>query len=109
MDATVDRHTTAPEVLAKWYAAHSAIRSLRAVVSNDEITVFISLEPTSDGDDALPVWLANHHRWVSDLSAQIRREVRLELNVSATIAEDDMSTDATVISELTWRDSWGLA
>jgi len=113
MDANVDQYTTQsrelteiPVVLEKWYAAHSTIRRLRAVSGSGDLTVFVSIEPTSDGDDALPVWLANHRRWVADLSARTRREVRLELASSTAIAGGDLGVDAVIISELTWRDSW---
>ena len=46
-----------------------------------------SLEPTSDGDDALPVWFARGHEWANELSDLTRREVQLRL-LSSTDARE---------------------
>ncbi len=69
-----------PDCLTKWYAANDAIRHLWAVQEPDSIiVVFLTLEPTSDGDDALPVWFAKGHEWANELSDLTRREVQLRL------------------------------
>ena len=101
-----EQPTDAPAVLAKWYAKHSAIRRLRALEGEAEVTVIVSLEPTFDGDDAMPAWLANNRRWVLDLSALMRREVRLELSLSTAFTEPDIDADTAIIAELSWRESW---
>lgn len=99
--------------LSNWYAAHSPVRRLRAIDDPAALIVYIWLEPTSDGDDALPVWLANSRRWANDLMLLADREVQLNLLVSGTAAESHVDVDAdaaaTVVAELSWRDSWDLS
>jgi len=40
---------------------HASIRRLWAIEEDLLLTVCVSLTPTSDGADALPVWLARNH------------------------------------------------
>lgn len=92
--------------LAKWYADHSAIRRLWAIEHHLEIRVLVALEPTSDGDDTLPVWLAHKHHWESDLQLRLRRQLRLQLAVADTFAASCVDAHAVTIAEINWRDSW---
>lgn len=94
--------------LARWYADHSSIRRLWAVDDADALVVFVALEPSSDGDDALPVWLANQVGWTDDLRQATEREVQLKL-VSGVFTRSDMQTGVVTIAELSWRDSWESA
>lgn len=98
--------TEIPGVLAKWYAAHASVRRLWAVENQDALTVFVALEPTSDGDDAFPIWLANSREWVGDLGARTNRDVELKLIVSDGFEEADVAAGATKIADLRWRDAW---
>jgi hypothetical protein len=95
-----------PTELSKWYAAQASIRRLWAVEDDDGLIVYVTLEPTSDGADPLPVWLARNHDWTNDLKTRTRREVQLQLIVSGDFEEPDVNTDAEMIAELSWRDSW---
>lgn len=95
-----------PNTLARWYAAQSSIRRLRAVEDEDALLVFIALEPTSDGDDTLPVWLARSHDWANDLRSLTRRDVRLELLASNLFEVPHVGTDAAIVAELDWRETW---
>ena len=92
--------------LANWYAAHSSIRRLWALDSPAELLVFITLEPTSDGDDALPVWLANNQDWAVDLQSHTHREIQLRLIASGVLETSYVDADAAMIAELSWRDPW---
>jgi hypothetical protein len=112
MSTDVDRTLNAgqepmeiPTMLEKWYATHASIRRLWAIEDAVDITVFVSLEPTQDGNDALPVWLANQHLWTKDLEMLIEREVQLKLVVS-DFEELDVGADAVMLAELGWRDPW---
>lgn len=91
--------------LARWYADHSSIRRLWAVDESHALVVFVALEPSSDGDDALPVWLANRHSWTHDLRQATERDVQLKL-ASGAIDDSGIDTDAVTIAELSWRDPW---
>jgi hypothetical protein len=104
MNAVVETQLTA--ALSKWYADHSTIRRLWAIEDSTDLVVYVALEPSSDGDDALPVWLANQHNWANDLRRATNREVQLQLIVSGEFEELDIRADATTIAELSWRQSW---
>src|SRR5687767_2412709 len=95
-----------PATLARWYAAHSSIRRLWAVEDREALIVFVTLEPTSDGADAFPVWLANSNDWADDLRVRTHREVQLQLIVSDMFEATDVNSGRAVIAELSWRDSW---
>ena len=88
--------------LASWYAHQSSIRRLWAVEESLSLVVYVALEPSSDGDDALPVWLANQRDWTDDLRRATRRDVQLQLMASGSLEEPD----GTAIAQLSWRDSW---
>lgn len=112
MNAVVNRSftteqevTEVPAALARWYAANSSIRRLWAIEDPVALIVLLTLEPTSDGDDALPVWLANNHAWANDLKLLTNRDVQLKLTVSE-FEESYANTKAVMIAELSWRDSW---
>src|SRR5687768_14188669 len=95
--------------LARWYADHASIRRLWAVEGSSELVVFVALEPSSDGDDSLPVWLANQHGWAQGLRQVTNREVALELIVSGELGQPDIAADAAIVAELSWRDSWDFS
>ena len=91
--------------LSKWYASHSIVRRLWAMESGEAIRVVVTLEPTLDGDDTQPAWLANSWTWAQELRLRLQRIVHLELinepsvRVAATCDGDD-----ALITEISWRD-----
>lgn len=92
--------------LARWYAAQASIRNLWAVDSPDTLNIFVRLEPTSDGDDMLPVWFAQNQGWADDLRECTQRDVQLQLIVTDDIPETYLETGCEMIAELSWRDPW---
>lgn len=92
--------------LAQWYADHSSIRRLWAIEDPLALRVVVTLEPTSDGDDSLPIWLANNRDWTNSLRLRTRREVQLQLVVAGAFGESDVDPGAVTIAEVSWRDSW---
>jgi hypothetical protein len=91
------------DCLTKWYAANDSVRHLWAIQERGSlIAVFITLEPTSDCDDDLPVWFAKGHQWVNELTVLTRCEVQLEL-LGSSYERPGISAEAT-IAELSWRD-----
>lgn len=92
--------------LGQWYADQSSIRRLWALEDPPALVVLVALEPTSDGDDSLPVWLANRRAWASDLSLRTRREVQLQLIVPGAFGESHVDPGAVAIAEVSWRDAW---
>lgn len=101
MNATDDR-SNVTTALSRWYANHASIRRLWAVEDSLALVVYVALEPSSDGDDALPIWLANQHGWTNDLRRATEREVQLQLMASGGLEEPEGVT----ITKLSWRDSW---
>ena len=95
--------------LAKWYDAHASVRRLWLVEEGSLLAVYLSLEPTSDGDDALPVWLAMKDEWSSDLTALIPRESELRFITSDVLFPSYVSGDAVIIAEVNWRESWSYS
>jgi len=100
MNVTANR--SLPATLERWYADHAAIRRLWAVEDSSALLVYVTLEPSSDGDDSLPVWLANQQDWTDDLRQVTNREVQLELIASGGPDEPYEET----IAELSWRAVW---
>jgi hypothetical protein len=93
------------DCFTKWYAANDAVRHLWAVQERGSvIAVYLTLEPTSDGDDALPVWFAKGHQWADELCVLTRCEVQLQL-LGSNYERPEISADA-MIAELSWRDPW---
>jgi hypothetical protein len=106
MNAIVDEIPEIATALAKWYADHSSIRRLWATADAIALRILVAIEPTSDGDDTLPIWLANKHWWTSDLRLRLKREVQLQLVVSGSEGELGADGDAVTIVDVSWRDSW---
>jgi hypothetical protein len=112
MDLAANRLSTDAQEFAavndcftKWYAANDAVRHLWAVQERGSvIAVYLTLEPTSDGDDALPVWFAKGHQWADELCVLTRCEVQLLL-LGSNYERPEISADA-MITELSWRDPW---
>jgi hypothetical protein len=92
-------------VLRQWYASHSIVRRLWAIDASDAIRIVMTLEPTLDGDDTQPAWLANSWTWAQELRFRLQRHVHLEL-INEPSARVEASCDSTsaLITEISWRD-----
>ena len=98
---------TAPEaaLLASWYAAHSQVRRLWAIDEVEMIRIVMKIEPTIDGYDALPVWLANSDHWIDELAAVLKRNVHLEM-LGVTSAASLIASNGGLIAEISWREEY---
>jgi hypothetical protein len=106
-DATVQREVSKlAAALARWYADHASIRHLWAMESSVGIEILLVLEPTSDGDETLPIWLANRGDWATDLRLLTQREVQLRLAVLDDFGDSYVNHDAITIAQFSWRVSW---
>lgn len=71
-------------VLADWYTANPRIRRACAYGTRDdvderegsEIHVVVELEPVTDSEEVLPVWLARSGAWQLELQARTACTVR---------------------------------
>ena len=108
LDAPLDvvQAITAPAaVLAKWYASHSVVRRLWAIEEIEVIRIVVTLEPTHDGDDVQPAWLANSWTWAQELQLRMHRIVRLEMIDEPSHIESSFDRDdSALITETSWRD-----
>ena len=91
--------------LTQWYAAHSAFRRLWAIKEAQRMRVVVMLEPTNDGDDIYPAWLANGQQWARELESRIAEPVQLEVVDEPFAAEFVAGMDGLLVAELSWRDS----
>src|SRR5258708_23463001 len=89
--------------LTVWDALPPIIRRLWAIEGRSSILVLLSLEPTPDGSDTSPAWLANAQRWGEDLRKRLGGPVTLQL-MDVLISVDVSLDDGTVIADLCWRD-----
>jgi hypothetical protein len=97
--------TFAPrQVLAKWYAARPAVRRLWAINESRRIRVIVTLEPTQDGDDIYPAWLANGHEWAHELQTRLGEPVQLEVVDEALPGAFAAGVGGVLVAELFWRD-----
>ena len=95
--------------LTKWYDAHASVRRLWAVDEGSRLTVYVSLEPSSDGDDALPVWLAMKHEWSIDLASMLPGEIELRFTAADVLTPSVLSANAGFVADVNWRESWSFS
>ena len=106
-DASLDglqASTAAAAELGRWYASHSVVRRLWAVEDLDVIRIVMTLEPTLDGDDTQPAWLANSWTWAQELEIRMHRTVRLEMISESSQIESSLDGHGALITEISWRD-----
>ena len=96
--------TAAAAVLAEWYASHSVVRRLWAIEADEALRVVLTLEPTADGDDTQPTWLANSWSWAQELRLRVRRIVYLELLADPSQFESSPEGSGPIVTEVSWRD-----
>ncbi len=87
--------------LAEWYASHALVRRLWAIRDTEGLRVLVTLEPTPDGDDTHPAWIANREAWVHELQSYADSTVRLE-----QIEHDEVELEAegVLVAAFSWRD-----
>jgi hypothetical protein len=91
-------------VLAAWYASHPVVRRLWAIDGSEALRVVLTLEPTVDGDDTQPTWLANSWSWARELRVQFPRDVHLELIADPSNFDPSPDGKTALITEIYWRD-----
>ena len=104
-DPSLNDVSAALVVLSKWYAARSAVRRLWAIRESQRMRVIVTLEPTHDGNDIYPAWLANGHEWAHELQLRMDVPVQLEVTDEPFLAEPAAGVDGILVAALFWRDS----
>lgn len=90
--------------LVHWYTSHSLIRRLWAIEEVEALRVVVTLEPTPDGDDVEPAWLANSRMWAHELQRRMHRVVRLEMISDPAHIEAILDPERTLVTAISWRD-----
>lgn len=90
--------------LARWYTSHAVVRRLWAIEEIEAIRIVLALEPTVDGADAQPAWLASSSTWAQELQLRMHKIVRLELLDEPTHIKLPLERDCVLIAEVAWRD-----
>ena len=96
-------HTPESAALADWYDSHAAVRHLWAIKSAQGLRVIVRLEPTLDGDDTLPGWIANSRAWAHELQVRTNESVQLEA-IDALLTDGIEVTEGVIVAALGWRD-----
>jgi hypothetical protein len=78
---------------------------LWAISESQCLRVIVALEPTHDGDDIYPAWLANSHEWARELQFRMDGPVQLEVMDAPLLAEFVAGANGILVAELFWRDS----
>ena len=92
------------EALASWYAVHSDVRHLWAIKDSHGLRVLITIEPTLDGNDSDPVWIANRDAWALELQVRTAHSVRLERLDEPMFDSATIDNEGLIVSTLSWRD-----
>lgn len=102
---TVDSKSAAlgPD-LDRWYCHQPSIRRLLAIDESPALMVFVTLEPTADGGDSFPIWLAMQSAWTSDLRTLTDCAVQLMLVAPDAIDDTCEAASDHIVAHLCWRD-----
>jgi hypothetical protein len=99
------RHITAEaEALSEWYDATPAVRRLWAIRESRLLRVIVTLEPTMDNGDTLPVWFAQSAVWEREIRATTGGLVQLELVAEPDTPVFEVEADGDVVAAISWRD-----
>lgn len=118
MKISLDLSLEAPEqgcatssALNRWYDEHAGVRRLWAIRPTDDtaMRVIVMLEPSLDGNEISPAWMAHGSRWARELREQLDAAVQLERIDGPLPDEFEIDGDGIVLSALCWRDSTSLA
>ena len=96
--------------LRAWYDARPAIRRLWAIGSEHSgdpraPRVIVMLEPSHDGNETSPSWMAHSERWALELREQLAGAVDLERIDGPLPDEFELEGEGVVLSAMSWRDS----
>jgi hypothetical protein len=106
-------HADASTMLKTWYDGNPAIRRLWAIQPDGQpdesaLRVIVMLEPSPDGNETSPSWMAHGAAWERQLCEQLASEVELERIDGPLPDEFEIDGDGVLLSALYWRDSTAL-
>jgi hypothetical protein len=98
----------AARALGDWYASHAMVRCLWAVkqppdCGPDTTRVIVVIDPTPDGDETSPIWIARGRAWAHELGACLNSQVDIELLERPLLAEIEIEGDGQLVAVQCWR------
>jgi len=92
--------------LSEWYSAQHAVRCLWAIkpVTGHRPRILLAIDPTPDGDETLPRWIAKQHAWSRELRVCMGNDVDLELVDAPASDSFDTVGSGTLLAAFCWRE-----
>ncbi|MGJ0223460.1 hypothetical protein ACQUZK_08655 [Streptococcus pyogenes] len=106
------RHASTTKALARWYDERAAVLRLWAILPEAAadgttvrpLRVLLLLQPSPDGNDTAPAWVAHGPAWSRELEQRLARAVQLEC-IDAGVADSfEIDGDGALLASLCWRD-----
>lgn len=100
--------SAASQVLADWYARHPVVLRLWAIRPysvGHAMRVILMLEPSIDGNEISPAWMAKGAAWARDLQHRLDGAVQLERLDGPLTEEFEIEGEGVLHASLCWRDS----
>jgi hypothetical protein len=91
--------------LAAWYDSQPLVRRLWGIKNAERLRVIVLVEPTHDGDDIYPVWLANSQAWTDELHLYTGNSVHLEQIDELPFDGIEFDAESVIVADLFWRDA----
>ncbi len=106
------RHASTTKALARWYDERAAVLRLWAIqpestagdLAASPLRVILLLQPSPDGNDTAPAWVAHGATWSRELEQRLDRAVQLERVDVAGAAGFEVDGDGALLASLCWRD-----
>jgi hypothetical protein len=104
--------------IADWYALQPRVRRLwafwvqarAASIGTGQIRAVVQLEPSADGNEIGPSWVANAATWENELRLRLACAVRLERFRSDDQLlgeESELGFERPLVTAQSWRDPTG--
>lgn len=106
------RHASTTKALARWYDERAAVLRLWAIqpestaggLTARPLRIILLLQPSADGNDTAPAWVAHGATWSRELEQRLARAVQLEC-VDFAVAEGfEVDGEGALLASLCWRD-----
>ena len=107
------RHASTAAALSRWYDERPGVVRLWAIQPDlpagastlSPLHVLLLLEPSADGDEIAPAWVARAATWSRELEQRLSRAVQLEC-LDIPVGDDiEVDAEGTLLASLCWRDA----
>jgi len=97
------------DALRSWYDGKPSVRRLWAIRPEEDseatgLRVILMLEPSPDGNDPSPRWMAHGPQWAMELTERLSGTVQLERIDGPLPDEFEIEGEGVLLSALSWRD-----